>query len=219
MTLDGQAAPAEIRIVIVDDHPAVREGLALLLAPEGVCVCGEASSRAEALDIVRQSQPHLALVDLSLGGEDGADLVEDLLTLQVPAIVYSMHEDAHRVEAAFAAGALAYVTKREMHGVLVQAIREAAAGRRFVSPNAALALAAYAAVSQSQEDERSLSEQESHVFSLLGDGEGTTDIAAAMGISTRTVDSYYARIMEKLGVDGMRELRRRAISSRRDRTP
>ena len=219
MTIDEQTTPAEIRIMIVDDHPAVREGLALLLAPEGVCVCGEASGRAEALDIVRQSRPQIALVDLSLGGEDGADLVEDLLTLQVPAIVYSMHEDAHRVEGAFAAGALAYVTKREMHGVLVQAIREVAAGRRFVSPNAALALAEYAAVSQSHEDERSLSEQESHVISLLGDGEGTADIAAAMGISTRTVDSYYARIMEKLGVDGMRELRRRAISSRRDRTP
>jgi DNA-binding NarL/FixJ family response regulator len=133
--------PRAIRVLLVDDHPAVRQGLALLLADEGFAVCGEAGSCADALTGLEKDRVDVAIVDLSLDGEDGAALVADLRRLGVPALVYSMHNDPRHVGGAFAAGALGYVTKREFHGVLVQAVREVAAGRRFVSPCAAAALA------------------------------------------------------------------------------
>ena len=213
-----QPAAAPIRVLLVDDHPAVRQGLALLLAPEGIAVSAEAGGRSEALARQDEDCPDLALVDLSLGGEDGLPLIADLRARGVPVLVYSMHEDPRRVGGAFAAGALGYVTKREVHRVLVEAIREVAAGRRFISPNAALALANRIADAPSS-TVRDLSLQERQVYRLLGEGEGTLEIAAALNISARTVESYYTRILDKLGLEGMHELRRHAISHLRRDTP
>jgi DNA-binding NarL/FixJ family response regulator len=201
-----------LRILLVDDHPAVREGLALLLAPEGMEVCAEAAGRDEALLRLKTCHPDLAIVDLSLEREDGTTLIADLHQRQVPVLVYSMHNDARHVEGAFAAGALGYVTKREFHGVLVQAIREVAAGREYVSPAAAIALAERAKKPPADDPCRHLSPQEREVYELLGSGEGTYEISAALKISTRTVESYYARILVKLGLNGMYELRHHAIN-------
>jgi len=205
-------APRRIRVLLVDDHPAVREGLALLLAPDGIDVVAEASAHAEALARVKERRPDLAIVDLSLDSEDGATLIADLRARDVPALAYSMHNDARHVEGAFAAGALGYVTKRELHDVLVQGIREVAAGRQFVSPVAAVALAQRATQSRKGPGAGDLSQQERQVYQLLGNGEGTYEIASALNISTRTVESYYARIIVKLGLNGMYELRHHAIT-------
>jgi len=205
-------APARIRVLLVDDHPAVREGLALLLAPDGIDVVAEASAHAEALARVKERRPDLAIVDLSLDTEDGAALIADLRARDVPALAYSMHKDARHVEGAFAAGALGYVTKRELHGVLVQAIRQVAAGHQFASPIAAVALAQHATQSHAEPGARGLSQQEREVYQLLGKGEGTYEIAAALKISTRTVESYYARMIVKLVLNGMYELRHHAIN-------
>jgi DNA-binding NarL/FixJ family response regulator len=198
-----------IRVLVVDDHPAIRQGLALLLAPMRIEVVAEAGGRAEALLRMRECRPDLAVVDLSLDGEDGTTLIADLRAGNVPVLVYSMHKDARHVEAAFAAGALGYVTKRELHDVLVQGIREVAAGRPAVSPTAALALVEHAVESPTG---RGLSRQEQEVYDLIGQGEGTVEIAVAMKISPRTVQSYYARILVKLGLNGMYALRQHAIS-------
>lgn len=214
----GAASPT-ILLLVVDDHPAVCQGLALLLEPEGIEVCGEAAGLTESLACVDSRGPALALVDLSLGDEDGLSVVEELHARGVPSLVYSMYEDGRHVEGAFAAGALGYVTKREIRGVLVQAIREVAAGRRFVSPRAAVALASRIADGQADDGCVELSNQERQVYRLLGEGRGTGEIAAALAISARTVESYYARILVKLGLDGMRDLRRHAISYLRTHTP
>jgi len=130
-----------LRVLVVDDHPAVLQGLGFLLGPEGISVCGEAGNCAEALAAIETQHPDIVLVDLSLGDEDGVSLIADLGKRALPSIVYSIHEDGGHVKRAFAAGALGYVTKREVHRVLMQAIFEVAAGRRFVSPRAAMALA------------------------------------------------------------------------------
>ncbi|MCG3194439.1 MAG: Chemotaxis response regulator protein-glutamate methylesterase [Thermoanaerobaculia bacterium] len=106
------ASPA-IRVLVVDDHPAVREGLALLLAAEGIDVCAESGARTGALEHLEESRPDLAIVDLSLDGEDGLVLVGDLKARGVPTLVYSMHNDTRHVAGAFAAGALGYVAKSE----------------------------------------------------------------------------------------------------------
>ena len=212
MTTDRPKNSKTISVLIVDDHPAVRQGLALLLEPEGIAVCAEAGNCAEALTACRQHQPDIILVDLSLGDEDGLLVLGELRGYGRPFLVYSMHEDGRHVKQAFAAGALGYVTKREVHRVLVQAISEVAGGRRFVSPRAAVALAEQASEDTADAALQELSRQEQEVYRLLGIGETTKQIASVMKISTRTVESYFERILVKLNLDGMQELRRHAIS-------
>ena len=202
---------ATIRIVIADDHPAVCQGLKLLLEPEGVVVCDQAGGRNEALARVKAHRPDLVLVDLSLGDDNGIDLVVDLTALGVPALVYSMHEDGHHVRDALSVGARGYVTKREVHRILAQAIGEIAAGRRFVSPRAALALADQIGMEPSDSSRPEFSGQEQNVYRLLGSGEGTSQIGRTLKISARTVESYYSRILVKLNLETMRDLRRHAI--------
>ncbi len=207
MTSVSAKNAAHIRILIVDDHPAVRQGLTLLLEPKNITVCAEAASRLEALSLVKEHRPDVVLVDLSLGEEDGKHLLEDLRDCDQPALVYSMHEEGRRVAGAFAAGAMGYVTKREAPSVLVQAIAEVAARNQFVSPRAALALANYAAAGSTATALNQLSDQEQEVYRLLEEGRATRHIAVIMSISVRTVESYCERICAKLGLSGMRELR------------
>lgn len=205
-------ASSLIQVLLVDDHPAVRAGLRLLLAGEEIVVCGEAGGGADALALLEKSQPDAAIVDLSLDGEDGRALIADLHQRSVPVLVYSMHNDPAHVGSAFAAGALGYVTKRAAHGVLVQGIREVAAGRRFLSPAAATALAQSVTESAADDNIGKLSEHERKVYELLGRGVDTFDIAVALDISNHTVESYYSRMIVKLNLNGMRELRRHAIN-------
>lgn len=201
-----------IRVLLVEDHPALRAGLAMLLAAEDIVVCAEAGGRAEALEHLEKRRPDLAIVDLSLDGEDGSALIIELHQREVPVLVYSMHRDSRHVRGAIGAGALGYVTKRELHGVLVQAIREVAAGRRFISPGAAVALAEGLTDSPGEEGAEKLSPHERNVYELLGKGADTFDIATALSITNRTVESYYSRILVKLDLSGMHELRRHAIA-------
>ena len=137
MDAEPTKTPKPIRVLVVDDHAAVCQGLALLLESEGIAACAQASGRAEALVRIAEWRPDLALVDLSLGDDDGMVLVADLHRLGIPVVVCSSHEDAEHVRCALAAGARAYVTKREAGTALVHAIRETLDGWILVSPRAA----------------------------------------------------------------------------------
>ena len=211
---DSECAP--IRILIVDDHPAVRKGLALLLEPEGIEVCAEAHSAGEALSLADAHSPDLALVDLSLGSGNGLALIEEFVRRGLPSLAYSMHEDGRSIQRVFAAGGHGYVTKRETHDVLIAAIGEVAENRRFVSPRAALALADQIAKKSAEADAGDLSMQEREVYRMMGSGESTRTIAAAMNISRHTVETYYARIRQKLNVESMADLRRHASQANRN---
>lgn len=200
---------AAIRVFLVDDHPAVRQGLALLLAQSGCFVCGEAGNRSEVRACIDAARPDVAVVDLSLGGESGLDLIDELQQRELRVLAYSMHEDAQAIERAFGCGANGYVTKREVAGVLLEAIVQVLAGRRYVSPVAARTLA-----SRALQIDAALSQREEQILSMLGNGETNADIARVLAISVRTVETYYARIMEKLDLGGMRELRKYAIRRR-----
>ncbi len=217
MSSGTEADPPSIRILIVDDHPAVRQGLSLLLVTEGVSVVAEAGKRAEAVSLARDLRPDLASVDISLEGEDGLLVVSDLSALDVPSLVYSMHADARHVAAAFSAGALGYVTKAEFGTVIVDGVRAVAARGRFVSPKAATALAESVGGLRIEDAFLRLSSKEQEVYRLVGRGAGTQEIAVAMKISTHTVESYFARIQAKLGLFGMHGLRRHAIEHARAR--
>jgi len=204
---------AGIRIFMVEDHPAVRQGLRLLLEQEGIQVCGEGECTDEALKAIPSCDPDLVLVDLCLGEDDGLELLGQLLLLAParPLLVYSMFEDAAHVRRALRAGAMGYVTKREAAEVLALAIRECMAGRRYLSSRAQRSLDDTPTQAGGQEV---LSAQEQQVYALLGQGFSTSDIAREMELSPRTIESYCGRILVKLGLRGMKELRRQAVSVR-----
>jgi DNA-binding NarL/FixJ family response regulator len=203
-----------IRIILVDDHPAVRQGLALLFTQAGHTICAEAENRTEALAYFDASHADMAIVDLSLGDESGLDLIANLRERGVPVLTYSMHEDFETIEKAFGAGANGYVSKREASEVLLGAAQAILKGLRFISPRAAQSLAASVLPPQDINGVLPLSERETQIMHMLGQGDSNAEIAGSLAISVRTVESYYARIIDKLGIDGMKELRKYAIRNK-----
>ena len=205
------------RIFIVDDHTLVREWLANLLRQEpDFEVCGQADTAAAALAGMSCTPPAIAIVDLSLKGGTGLDLIKDMRrhcpSTQV--VVLSMHEEIYYVERAFRAGARGYVTKRESTHLIVEAIRAVLAGQVYANAET-LAQLTERMVGQSPAKQpgnvESLSDREMEVFRRLGEGQGTRKIATEMNLSMKTVQAYSARIKEKLGLANVSELVREAV--------
>lgn len=206
------------RIFLIDDHPVVRQGLSLVLSSQGHAVCGEAGSSDEALSQLEllwhepvDRRPQVALLDLSLGHENGQALIPTLCDRHLRVLVYSMHENGEIIEKCLDAGAEGYVSKRELGEELNRAIGQLLSGKRYLSPRAAEGLANRHSVLIGGADGAPLSERESQILAAIGDGESHQDIARSYGVSVRTVESYCARIIVKLGLDGMKALRRHAI--------
>ena len=198
------SGPDQPRLFLVDDHPLVRTALAQLLAGAGFDPAGQAGTSAEALAHPALAASHLAVVDLALGEEGGIDLIRKLRARGQAVLVYSMHEESHVIRRALEAGAGGYVTKREAAESLATAIRAVLAGARYLSPRAEAALQELTPVD-------GLSGQQQQIYRLLGQGAANEDIARQLGISVRTLESYCVRIMDKLGTQGIKELRRREI--------
>ena len=201
-------------IFLIDDHPAVRKGLKLLLQ-ESHRICGEADSTAEALALIDQSGAEIAFLDLSLGDESGLDLIPVIGALGISVLIYSMHEDADTIHKARSAGARVYVSKREPEDILLVAVTELLADRAYLSPRITQALLANPAATPLPRPEALLSEREQQLLAMLGQGDGLQDMAADFGISVRTVETYCNRIITKLSLEGMKELRRFAIKNHR----
>lgn len=198
------------RILLLDDHPAVRQGIGILLESRGYAVGGEAATRDAALALLADAAFDLAIVDLSLESGSGLDLLADLAAGAVPALVYSMHEDPQTVALALRQGARGYVTKRDEPGDLLCGVAAVLRGERFLAPRAARVLDA----GNGSNGEAALSERERQVLEMTGEGQSNAEIAFALGIGPRTVETYHARIAEKLGLSGVRDLRKYAISRR-----
>ncbi|MFH1139457.1 MAG: response regulator transcription factor [Pseudomonadota bacterium] len=208
-----------ISVFLVDDHPAVTEGLTILLSRYGIVVRGQAGSREKALRALATVVPDLVLVDLSLGSDNGLDLIADLKSAGMKTLVYTMHDDAWHIRSALAAGANGYVTKREITDTLPDAIGAILAGQRFLSPGAAEALAAGDPAAEKQIAWDRLSAREREIFRGAGEGLSTVDIADELQISVSTVETNIARIISKLGLSGTKEMRRRAIQHLRNIKP
>ena len=210
--------PRKCRILIVDDHPAVSEGLALLLEPHRILVSGDAKNSVEALKQLESTRPDLVLVDLSLEHESGIPLIKQIHERGVPVLVYSMHEDAVHIRHAFSAGAKGYVTKRDGARDLVVAIREVAGGGRYLSERSRNSLIEGVRGEDDCPDslDAKLSERERMVLWRMGQGDTSGDIAKWLNISPRTVETYYSRIIEKLCLENTKELRRFAIRQNRE---
>jgi len=209
-----KADAGRARVLLVDDHPVVAQGLAGLLEDEGFDVVGIAASVPEAMKQLAGAPTDLAVVDLTLEAGSGLDLLAHLRARHpgVSAVVYSVHEDGDHVRRALAAGAVGFVTKREDPDVLLACLRHVQTGERFLSPRAGRALADAVASGLPTLPEDALSPQELQVFERVGRGFAPQDIAAQMGLSVRTVETYLTRILTKLDLGGRRELRQRAVA-------
>ncbi len=193
------------RIVLIDDHPMVRAGLVQLLHGAGHKVVGQAGGWSEAMVRLNTTAADIALLDLALDGESGLGLITALKGLGLRVLVYTMHDEPYTVSQALTAGASGFVTKRETAQSLLAAVEAVARGELYLSPRADAAMRMAA-------PEAELTGQQLRIYQLLGRGVANEDIAEQLGISVRTLESYCVRIMDKLGVGGMRELRQKAIS-------
>ena len=214
-------APRPIRVVAIDDHPAIREAIAdTVRAQHGMALCGLAGSAADAFDLVRETDPDVAVIDISLGDAHGLDLVQNLRAqfprLQV--IVFSMYDEEVYAERALRAGARGYLMKSEPTQSVAEAIRAAAAGEIYLNRRAASRIlqkvAGGGATGEGLSGEPGLEEltdREMAVFQMLGQGRPTEEIAERLNLSRKTVETYRRRAKEKLGFATVTELLQFAI--------
>jgi len=203
------------RILIVDDHPLMREGLYELIANEpDIQVCGEADSAASALAAIETLKPDVVVLDLTLGEDDGVALVGTIHTrfTSLPILVLSMHEEALYAERLIELGARGYVMKQEAADVFLLALRKLIAGEHYVRPELAARLFTRAARANLQHGlAGQLTEREREVLSALARGLGTREIAELLNMSAKTVDSHRRNMREKLGLSSAADLVRYAI--------
>jgi DNA-binding NarL/FixJ family response regulator len=218
---DSSHGPARIegiiRILVVDDHPLVRESLKIIIQREpDLTVCGEAEDREQALELAAAAEPHLALVDLTLKNSHGLELIKDLghRWPKMKILVLSMQDEALYAERVIRAGARGYITKQEAPGKILLAIRQILDGEIYWSEKAAARVASKVARSSRSNSGFSvegLTDREVQVFELLGTGQSTQQIADALHINASTVETYRARIKEKLNLKNALELLQCAI--------
>ena len=199
------------KVLLVDDHPLVREWLTNLINEEADFeVCGQAGDARAALELIGTLSPRIAVVDISLDGGSGLELIKDIKA-QYPktdAIVLSMHDEALYAERAMRAGAAGYIMKREATGKVLDALRAVLAGGLFFSNavNAMLAQKLVQGASAKPTAVEILSDRELEVFQLLGRGYNTRQISEQMKVSFKTIQAYCARIKEKLNLANINEL-------------
>jgi DNA-binding NarL/FixJ family response regulator len=214
--LNGSAG-GKTRIVLVDDHPVVRQGLARLINDEpDLCVCAEADSAAAALDVVDLQKPDLVLVDISMGGTDGIELIKDLRVRVpgLPALVLSMHDESLYAERVLRAGAKGYVMKQEAPEKVMTAIRRVLAGEVYVSEKIAGRLLKAMSGTKGPASESPLdrlSDRELQVFRLIGSGLSVREIADKLFLSVKTIETHREHIKEKLNLKSSSELLRYAV--------
>ncbi|HNT68946.1 MAG TPA: response regulator transcription factor [Syntrophorhabdaceae bacterium] len=219
MKKEKQAAPAgqRNRIFIVDDHPIVRKGLAQLINQEpDMVVCGEAENAQNALELLKKIRPDLAIVDISLQGIDGIELIKKIKDrdINLPILVVSMHDESLFAERALKVGAKGYIMKQEAIEKMMEAIRKVIKGEVYVSERVSATIVKKF-IDGKAESSRSpmevLSNRELEVFQLIGQGFGTRQIAGELNVSIKTVESYRANIKEKLNLRNAAELIRHAV--------
>jgi DNA-binding NarL/FixJ family response regulator len=204
-----------IRIVIADDHTILREGLKqLLLAAGDMEIVGEAVDGNEVLQRVRQAEFDVLLLDLSMPGRSGMELIK-LVKVERPRLrilVLSMHGEQQYAVRAIKAGASGYLTKESASAQLVTAIRKVASGGAFISAEVAEQLALDAMPSAEGPPHASLSDREYQVFRMLVSGRAVGEIAESLNLSVKTVSTHKARLMQKMGMTTQAELIRYALS-------
>lgn len=211
------ASGRKTRVLIVDDHPLVREGLAARLAAQpDMEVCGEAANVGEALQQIRTQSPDLAIVDIQLAESHGIELIKDVSSRfpHVKMLVVSAFDESLYAERALRAGADGYINKRELQDNVLDALRTVLAGDRYLSAKMTDKLVGQAlgrtGLADADPVER-LSDRELEVFELIGRGTTTSAIARQLQLSVHTIDTHREKIRHKLGVTNAAELMQRAV--------
>ncbi len=206
-----------IKVLLADDHSIVRAGLRRIVEESGdMVVVAEADDGREAIQRVKETGLDVAVIDISMPGLDGLEVISQLQALcpELPILVLTMHEEGQYVVRAIQAGAMGYLTKQSAPEQLVNAIRKVHAGQRYLTDEAAEALALrIARGSDGQSSLDALSMRELQVLRRLALGHTNREIARAYHISIKTVDTYRARLLKKLGLRNNAELSRFAIQN------
>jgi DNA-binding NarL/FixJ family response regulator len=195
------------RLLIVDDHPMMRTGLAQLIDNEAdLKVCAEADNASQALDIAVGQALDLILLDISLPDKNGLELIKDIRALKpaLPILVVSMHDESLYAERVLRAGGRGYIMKQEGGKKLLQAIRQVLSGQIYVSEKMSANILAVSSVQQ-------LSDREFEVFQLIGQGQSTREIAAHLHLSVKTVEVHRLNIKKKLKLKTATDLVRHAV--------
>lgn len=209
---------APLRIVIVDDHPMMRDGLALRISAQANWeVCGEAANEDEALELVKQVCPDVVIIDVALKSGNGIELVKRIKLLNSTAkmlVVSAFHESLY-AERALRAGAHGYLNKQETNEHLIEAVRVIIKGERYMSLALTQRMVAQALGkrSENQDPRELLTDRELEIFRLIGSGLKTSAIADQLFLSTHTIDTHRENIKRKLGAKTGAELSRLAIQS------
>jgi DNA-binding NarL/FixJ family response regulator len=207
-------------VLIVDDHPLFVKGLAALVnGTAGFAVAGEAFNHEEAVKIARKQKPNLAIIDINLGNESGLELIPKLKTIypEIVILVISMYEERYYSERILRLGALGYVMKNEAAVKIQEALKTVMDGKIYLSDDererifGMLANDINRSTGDSAVSPRRLSDRELQVFSLLGKGFGTIEIASRFGLSTKTIDTHKEHIKLKLRCNTSQQLRQLAI--------
>ena len=205
-----------VKILIVDDHPSVREGLALRISIHSdLEVCGEAESEEQAIELVRQTKPDLVLVDISLKSGHGLELIKRIRSMEptVKMLVISGFQESLYAERACRAGAMGYLNKQESSERMIEAIRTVLGGERFLSPEISRRLISQALGSSDEKKTpiEQLTDRELEIFRMIGEGLSTGLIANRLFLSTHTIDTHRENIKRKLTLNSAAELSRAAV--------
>jgi DNA-binding NarL/FixJ family response regulator len=213
--MQTDTAPSIIKVLLVEDHPMFRERLASIIAKRGdMSVCGEADNVHDALICAEATQPNIAIVDITLRGSNGLDFLKDLKAREInlPVLVLSMHDEAIYAERVLRAGARGYITKYEASSEVMAAIEQVLNGEVYLSRQMTSRMLGRFTVGKKEPgDVNALTDRELDVFQRIGRGETARDIASALHLGITTIDTYRARIKEKLGLKNGNELQRRAM--------
>lgn len=203
-----------IRVLLADDHAVVRAGLREILSATGdIAVTGEAADGNAALAAVRAGEYDVAVLDMSMPGRSGIELIK-LVKAERPklrVLVLSMHSEHQYAVRAVKAGASGYLTKESAPDALVAAIRRIAAGGAFVSPETAERLVLDASSGAAGLAHTALSNREYEVFQMIVDGQSVSEIAGALNLSVKTISTHKARILQKMGAASVADLVRYAV--------
>ena len=200
-----------IRIVIVDDHAVLREGLKVILENNGMSVVGEAENGAEAMQVARKTRPQVVVMDLAMPVMNGIEAATAIRQESgVPSILLTMHTEEQHVLRAFRSGIAGYVLKSNASSELLQAIKAVAGGNTYLSPGIS-GMVVREMLNKDAAAEEVLTLRERQVVQLIAEGKTTKEFSILLGISVRTGESHRSRIMEKLGMHETASLVRYAM--------
>lgn len=205
------------RILIADDHTIVREGLKQILEEtKDLVVTGEAANGHEALDCVRRRDFDAVLLDISMPGRNGIDILKEIRTERpnLPVLVLSMHSEEQYAVRALRAGASGYITKESPPDELILAIRKVATGKKYIGPTLAEKLASVLEKGKDKHLHEALSDREYQVLCMIASGKSVKEIGEELSLSIKTISTYRTRILEKMGMKTNAQLTHYAIQNR-----